>query len=80
MEITAKDDQGVGLVDKPTRIMCSSPEILAFDDLTGDELEPALMKMARTEEIKYFKEMRVYEKVSIDEAFKITGKAPIAVS
>ena len=163
--MTAKDDEGTGLVAKPTRIMSSSPEILkkihkpccgghrhvhlisgkakaaqvyprrfctamcagiaaqkkldefglvavpimsvddmrraakttgdqnpseslhdehddgiiAFDDLTGDELKPALMKAARKEEILYFKEMGVYEKVDIEESFKITGKAPIAV-
>ena len=53
--------------------------IIAFDDLTGDELKPALMKAARKEEILYFKEMGVYEKVDIEESFKITGKAPIAV-
>ena len=41
---------------------------VAFDDLTGDVLKPTLMKLARKEEIKYFKEMGVYEKVSIDEA------------
>ena len=52
---------------------------VAFDDLTGNVLKPSLMKLARKDEIKYFKDMGAYEKVSIDEAFRITGKAPIAV-
>jgi hypothetical protein len=43
--------------------------IVAYDDLTGDELKPSLMKVARREEIKYFKEMGVYEKVSVDESY-----------
>lgn len=37
------------------------------------------MVQARREEIKYFKEMGVYDKVSLEEAWRETGKAPIAV-
>ena len=37
------------------------------------------MIQARREEIKYFREMGVYEKVDISEAWAETGKAPIAV-
>ena len=54
-------------------------DIVAYDDLTGDELNPELMRQARMEEIAYFKKMGVYEKVSIDEAWRETGKSPIAV-
>ena len=51
----------------------------AYDDLTGDVLDPEMMKKARKEEIEYFRQMGVYDKVEIEESFKITGKAPIAV-
>ena len=34
---------------------------------------------ARREEIEYFREIGVYEKVDLEECWKITGKAPIAV-
>ena len=53
--------------------------LVAWDDVSGQELDPKLMKAARREEIKYFKEMGVYDKVDIAEAWKATGKAPIAV-
>ena len=53
--------------------------LVAWDDLTGDIFDPKLMVKARKEEIEYFGEMGVYEKVNIDEAWKETGKAPIAV-
>ena len=51
----------------------------AVDDVTGQELEPALMMQARRDEIQYFRDMGVYEKVDIAEAWAETGKAPIAV-
>ena len=51
----------------------------AFDDVSGQELNPALMVAARKEEIKYFREMGVYEKVNLKECWDSTGKAPIAV-
>ena len=31
------------------------------------------------EDIEYFKKMGVYEKVKIEEAYRVTGKSPIAV-
>ena len=53
--------------------------IEAYDDLSGARLCPELMRQARQEEIAYFKAMKVYEKVSLEEAWRVTGKAPIAV-
>jgi hypothetical protein len=52
---------------------------VAVDDVTGQRLDPTLMRIARKDEIAYFKEMGVYEKVDIAEAWRETGKAPIAV-
>ena len=51
----------------------------AYDDITGQELDPRLMMRARRDEIKYFRDMGVYEKVSVQESYEATGKAPIAV-
>ena len=53
--------------------------IVAYDDLSGEELDPKLMVEARKDEIKYFREMGVYDKVAISECYEKTGKAPIAV-
>ena len=52
---------------------------VAYDDVSGQQLDPSLMRQARCEEIKYFKEMGVYTKVDIGECWAATGKAPIAV-
>ena len=48
--------------------------IVAYDVLTGDELDPQLMRQARRDEIAYFKQMRVYDKVRIEEAIKETSQ------
>ena len=53
--------------------------LIAIDGVTGQELDPRMMKQARRDEIEYFRKMGVYEKVDISEAWKETGKAPIAV-
>ena len=54
-------------------------QMVAVDDVSGQRLDPALMIQARREEIKYFKQMGVYEKVNIAECWAETGKAPIGV-
>ena len=53
--------------------------LVAYDDVSGQELDPGLMVKARREEIAYFRDMGVYEKVDINEVWSETGKAPIAV-
>ena len=54
-------------------------QFVAFDDVSGKELHPHLMRQARIDEIKYFKEHNVYTKVSLKECWQVTGKAPIGV-
>ncbi len=54
-------------------------ELEAYDDVSGVKLDPKLMETARRDEIEYFKKRKVYEKVSVDECWRVTGKAPIAV-
>ena len=51
----------------------------AVDDQSGEELDAALVRLARKEEIAYFKSMKVYEKVSVSECLEETGRGPIAV-
>ena len=53
--------------------------VVAFDDQSGEPLVPSLMRAARVEEMQYFKEMKVYEKVSIKECMRVTGRKPIGV-
>ena len=53
--------------------------MVAFDDVSGQQLDPALMVKARKDEMAYFRQMGVYEKVDLKECWDSTGKAPIAV-
>ena len=52
---------------------------IAYDDVTGTWLDPAMVVAARRDEIEYFKSRGVYKKVGVEESWKETGKAPIAV-
>ena len=52
---------------------------VAWDDQSGAPLKPELMRLARIEEIAYFKKMGVYQKVKLEECWNETGKSPIAV-
>ena len=38
-------------------------EMQAFDDQSGETLDPILVRKSRMEEMEYFKSMQVYEKV-----------------
>ena len=76
MQGAAKNEKG----QSPSAVLHEEGgELAAYDDLSGDVLDPELMKRARREEIEYFKDMGVYDKVEIAEAHRVTGKAPIAV-
>ena len=43
---------------------------VAFDDLSGAPLKPELTRRVRKDEIQYFKDMNVYEKVPIEECWQ----------
>ena len=45
----------------------NSTEAQAFDDITGEELDPDKVHQARLEEVKYVYERGVFEKVPIAE-------------
>ena len=49
--------------------------MVAYDDVSGQEFDPKLMMAARKDEIQYFRQMGVYEKVSVQECWAQTGKA-----
>ncbi len=48
-----------------------------WDDVTGNELDPELVREARAEEMKEFKKHNVYVKVPLSECWAATGKRPI---
>ena len=50
-----------------------------WDDVTGKPLDQKGVMSAQEEEMKEFKKHGVYKKVSIHEAWRVTGKAPIGV-
>ena len=49
------------------------------DDLTGQLLDPALVRAARQKELDFFEAKQVWTKRSVDEARRKTGKPPITV-
>ena len=48
----------------------------AYDDISGEPLDPALVINARKSEIEYFRDMGVYEKVDGKECWNVTGRPP----
>ena len=51
----------------------------AWDDVSGAELDPNMVREARREEIEYVRKMHLYDKVHINECKRTTGKMPIIV-
>ncbi len=52
----------------------------AWDDVSGGELDPKQVKVARKEEIGYMeKERKTWSLKPIDECWEKTGKAPVSV-
>ena len=49
------------------------------DDLTGQLLDPKLVREARRKEFEYFESKGVWSKRSIGECRRVTGRAPISV-
>ena len=52
-------------------------EMVAFDNVTQEPLVPSLVMQARSEELRYFDEMGVYEYATIDDCIRDTGRQPI---
>ena len=51
--------------------------MVAFDDVSGETLCPAMVRKARAEELGYFKEMGVYNYVKVTECLRKTNRTPI---
>ena len=49
----------------------------AYNDVSNEELIPSMVTAARSEELDYFKAMKVYKYAPIAECLKVTDKAPI---
>ena len=50
----------------------------AWDDVPGAALNPKEVKRARSEEMEYVHQMESYEKVPVEECWRITGRSPIS--
>ena len=50
-----------------------------WDDITGKELDPGLVRQAREEQMVEFNKHKVYTKVPLAECWDRTGKKPIGV-
>ena len=50
-----------------------------WDDISGKELKPKLVRAAREEELKVVDEMGVWECRPISEGIEVTGKKPVKV-
>ena len=59
----------------------SNDEVLdmAWDDVSGAELDPNKVKQARAEEVEYVHKMNLYVKVPKKQCYEKTGKGPITV-
>ena len=51
----------------------------AFQNQSGEALDPIFVRKARMEEMEYFRSMQIYEKVPIAESIEAIGRKPIAV-
>ena len=49
------------------------------DDLTGQVLDPLLVRAARAKELEYFESKVVWAKRTIEEARRLTGRPPVTV-
>ena len=55
------------------------PELIdAWGDGSGAELDPQKVYVARMDEVKFIREMELYDKVTISECWDKTGKAPLS--
>ena len=52
---------------------------IAWDDVSGAEINANMVKDARREEMDYVRKMHLYDKVPITECKRVTGRMPITV-
>ena len=51
--------------------------VAVYDELTGEELAPALVRAARKEEVDFMLDWDVWEEVPVEQCRKVTGKGPL---
>ena len=49
----------------------------AWDDVSGKALDPKQVVKARAQEMKYVKDLEVYEFATVEECRRVTGRSPI---
>ena len=79
-ELSQALDMDLGnLEDEADRALHQELE-MAYDDVSGDQLQPEKVKQARSEEMAYFRDMGVYDVVPLSECFNATGRPPITTT
>ena len=58
---------------------CETDDHEICDSVTGESFDPKLVRIAREEEIEFYRNMKVSKKVTRAVAFGKTGKSPIKV-
>ena len=53
-------------------------ELIAWDDVKGGELRVEDVKRARKEEVEYMEKRGLWKRVSKEECWRVTGKAPVS--
>jgi hypothetical protein len=53
------------------------PASKTYDEITGAELPPDLVRQARAEEVKFMLDWGVWERAPVADCWRLTGKAPI---
>ena len=80
-----KSDIGLGMKREAETIKSQMPiadedveeeMMTAWDDVSGADLDPKAVRVARAEEIAYVRKMGVYTKVPMNECLTKTGKQP----
>lgn len=80
----AEDDgegKNIGLVGMPVNVEELDEELLekAYDDVTGESLDPRAVAASRAEEIEFMETRGIWTVVPLDECWAKTGAAPTTV-
>jgi hypothetical protein len=66
-------------LEKYVREYWQEASAFAWDDVNGGVLDLAKVREARKEEVDFMKEKKIWREVPVEEAWKVTGKAPVSV-
>ncbi len=65
--------------EEEEKYMAEAMKEIAWDDISGEYLDPEKVKVARKAEMEYYRKMGVYRRVPLRECIEKTGKPPIGV-